>query len=58
MTICEDAWQAAGLTPSTYGNDPIENLAKLLAKESHWMPLLTYLHPYHADKVNSRITVA
>ena len=29
VTICEDAWQAAGLTPSTYGNDPIENLAEM-----------------------------
>jgi predicted amidohydrolase len=27
VTICEDAWQAAGLTPSAYGSDPIENLA-------------------------------
>ena len=23
VTVCEDAWQAAGLTPSAYGQDPI-----------------------------------
>ena len=28
ITICEDAWQAAGLTPSAYGQDPVASLAE------------------------------
>ena len=28
VTVCEDAWQAAGLTPSSYGQDPIDSLAE------------------------------
>ena len=58
VTICEDAWQAAGLTPSTYGNDPIENLAEM-TRQGISLDATVNLSasPYHADKVSSRITV-
>lgn len=28
VTVCEDAWQSAGMTPSSYAQDPIEHIAE------------------------------
>jgi len=58
VTICEDAWQAAGLTPLSYGQDPIENLAEW-GRQGVSLDATVNLSasPYHADKVSSRIKV-
>ena len=58
VTICEDAWQAAGLTPSTYGSDPIENLAEW-GRQGVELDATVNLSasPYHADKLSTRIEV-
>tara|TARA_B100000963_G_scaffold122965_1_gene107290 strand:- start:5155 stop:6930 length:1776 start_codon:yes stop_codon:yes gene_type:complete len=58
VTICEDAWQAAGLTPSTYGQDPIASLAEW-GRQGVALDATVNLSasPYHADKVSSRIKV-
>ena len=31
VTVCEDAWQSAGMTPSAYTQDPIEHIAEWLS---------------------------
>ena len=58
VTICEDAWQAAGLTPSAYGQDPIASLAEW-GRQGVALDATVNLSasPYHADKVSSRIEV-
>ena len=58
VTICEDAWQVAGLTPSKYGLDPIENLAEW-GRQGVNLDATVNLSasPYHADKVSTRIEV-
>ena len=58
VTICEDAWQAAGLTPSTYGQDPIASLAEW-GRQGILLDATVNLSasPYHADKLTSRIKV-
>ena len=58
MTICEDAWQAAGLTPSAYGQDPVASLAEW-GRQGVSLDATVNLSasPYHADKVGSRIKV-
>ena len=58
VTVCEDAWQAAGLTPSTYGQDPIESLAEW-GRQGVTLDATVNLSasPYHADKVSSRVKV-
>ena len=58
VTVCEDAWQAAGLTPSTYSADPIEHLAEW-GRQGVQLDATVNLSasPYHADKLSSRIHV-
>ena len=58
ITICEDAWQAAGLTPSSYRQDPVASLAEL-GRQGVMLDATVNLSasPYHADKVGSRIKV-
>ena len=34
ITVCEDAWQAAGLTPVDYGVDPVAQLAALVRQDA------------------------
>ena len=59
VTICEDAWQHSGITPSDYDSDPISQIMD-------WSRQGVGLHatvnlsasPYHADKSNVRIDVA
>ena len=58
VTVCEDAWQAAGLTPSSYGQDPIDSLAEW-GRQGVNLDTTVNLSasPYHADKVSSRVKV-
>ena len=58
VTVCEDAWQAAGLTPSAYSADPIEHLAEW-GRQGVQLDATVNLSasPYHADKLSSRIHV-
>ena len=58
VTVCEDAWQAAGLTPSSYGQDPIDSLAEW-GRQGVNLDATVNLSasPYHADKVSSRVKV-
>ena len=59
VTICEDAWQAAGHTPSEYAADPIEHLAEW-GRQGVELAATVNLSasPYHADKMSTRIEVA
>ena len=56
--MCEDAWQAAGMTPSAYAADPIESLAEW-GRQGVKLDATVNLSasPYHADKLVSRIHV-
>ena len=58
VTVCEDAWQSAGLTPSAYAADPIEHLAEW-GRQGVLLDATVNLSasPYHADKLSSRIHV-
>ena len=58
VTICEDAWQAAGMTPSAYAADPIESLAEW-GRQGVSLDATVNLSasPYHADKLADRIHV-
>jgi NAD+ synthase (glutamine-hydrolysing) len=59
VTICEDAWQHAGLVPNDYPVDPIEQLASF-SMEGEALILTVNLSssPYHAHKQGTRIEVA
>ena len=58
VTVCEDAWQAAELTPSSYSADPIEHLAEW-GRQGVLLDATVNLSasPYHADKLSARIHV-
>ena len=58
VTVCEDAWQAAGMTPSAYAADPIESLAEW-GRQGVKLDATVNLSasPYHADKLMARIHV-
>jgi NAD+ synthase (glutamine-hydrolysing) len=59
VTICEDAWQHAGLVPSDYSVDPIEQLASYsLEGETLQMSLNLSSSPYHIHKQDTRAEVA
>ena len=59
VTICEDAWQHAGLVPSDYSIDPIEQLSSFsIDGESLKMSLNLSASPYHVEKENTRAEVA
>ena len=59
VTICEDAWQHAGLVPSDYSVDPIEQLASFsLEGESLEMSLNLSSSPFHIQKQDTRAEVA
>lgn len=59
VTICEDAWQSAGKTPSSYQQDPIEHIAE-------WGRQGVKIHatvnlsasPFHTQKFQTRLEVA
>lgn len=58
VTICEDAWQAAGQTPSAYAADPIEHLAEW-GRQGVELSATVNLSasPFHSDKVSTRVDV-
>ena len=58
VTVCEDAWQVAGMTPSSYAADPIESLAEW-GRQGVKLDATVNLSasPYHADKLVARIHV-
>ncbi len=58
VTICEDAWQSAGLTPSAYASDPIEHLAQFIRQgvDLHATVNLS-ASPYHQHKGSTRMKV-
>ena len=59
VTICEDAWQHAGLVPSDYSVDPIEQLASFsLEGEAIEMSLNLSSSPFHVQKQDTRAEVA
>ena len=59
VTVCEDAWQSAGMTPSAYAQDPIEHIAE-------WTRQGVNIHatvnlsasPFHSEKFTTRLAVA
>ena len=59
VTICEDAWQHAGLVPSDYSVDPIEQLSSYsIDGEALKMTLNLSSSPYHVEKHDTRADVA
>jgi NAD+ synthase (glutamine-hydrolysing) len=59
VTICEDAWQHAGLVPSDYSVDPIEQLSSFsIDGETLKMSLNLSSSPYHIEKQDTRAEVA
>ena len=59
VTVCEDAWQVAGETPSEYDADPIEQLAEW-GRQGVNLDATVNLSasPYHANKIQTRLHVA
>ena len=59
ITVCEDAWQAAGLTPVDYGVDPVAQLAALVRQDATLSATVNLsASPFHQTKVADRVTVA
>lgn len=58
VTVCEDAWQSAGLTPSTYESDPIEHLSQFIRQGVELDATVNLsASPYHQHKGSTRIEV-
>ena len=59
VTVCEDAWQVAGETPSEYDADPIEQLAEW-GRQGVNLDATVNLSasPYHSNKIQTRLHVA
>ena len=59
VTVCEDAWQVAGETPSEYEADPIEQLAEW-GRQGVNLDATVNLSasPYHSNKIQTRLHVA
>ena len=59
VTVCEDAWQAAGSTPSAYAQDPIEHLAEWCRQGvSIDATVNLSASPFHTEKFTTRLHVA
>ena len=59
ITVCEDAWQAAGLTPMDYGVDPVAQLATFVRQDATFSATVNLsASPFHQSKINDRVTVA
>ena len=58
-TICEDAWQHSGETPSDYNSDPISQIMEW-GRQGVNLDATVNLSasPYHANKAKTRIDVA
>ncbi len=59
VTVCEDAWQAAGSTPSAYAQDPIEHIAEW-CRQGVTIDATVNLSasPFHSEKFTTRLHVA
>ena len=59
VTVCEDAWQSAGLTPSNYAQDPIEHIAEW-CRQGVAIDATVNLSasPFHNEKFSTRLAVA
>lgn len=59
VTVCEDAWQSAGMTPSAYTQDPIEHIAEWCRQgvDIHATVNLS-ASPFHTEKFTTRLAVA
>ena len=59
VTVCEDAWQSAGKTPSAYEQDPIEHIAEWCRQGVDINATVNLsASPYHSDKFSTRLEVA
>ncbi len=59
VTVCEDAWQSAGLTPSSYAQDPIEHIAEWCRQGVEINATVNLsASPFHSDKFTTRLSVA
>lgn len=59
VTVCEDAWQSAGMTPSSYGQDPIEHIAEWCRQGVHIDATVNLsASPFHSEKFTTRLAVA
>ena len=59
VTVCEDAWQSAGMTPSAYTQDPIEHIAGW-CRQGVAIDATVNLSasPFHTEKFTTRLAVA
>ena len=59
VTVCEDAWQSAGKTPSAYEQDPIEHIAEWCRQGVDINATVNLsASPYHSEKFSTRLEVA
>ncbi len=59
VTVCEDAWQSAGMTPSAYTQDPIEHIAEWCRQGVDIDATVNLsASPFHSDKFTTRLAVA
>ncbi len=59
VTVCEDVWQSAGQTPSSYQQDPVEHIAEW-GRQGVDIDATVNLSasPYHSQKFQTRLLVA
>jgi len=59
VTVCEDVWQSAGQTPSTYQQDPVEHIAEWCRQGVDIDATVNLsASPYHSQKFHTRLLVA
>ena len=59
VTVCEDAWQSAGMTPSAYEQDPIQNIAEWVRQGVEIQATVNLsASQYHSEKFSTRLQVA
>ena len=59
VTVCEDAWQSAGMTPSSYTQDPIEHIAEWCRQGVDIDATVNLsASPFHSEKFTTRLAVA
>jgi NAD+ synthetase len=59
VTVCEDAWQSSGMTPSAYEQDPIEHIAEWCRQGVAINATVNLsASPFHQDKFTTRLAVA
>ena len=59
VIVCEDAWQSAGMTPSSYTQDPIEHIAEWCRQGVDIDATVNLsASPFHSEKFTTRLAVA